>query len=249
MKDLNEVCKTIDRKLTVEDFLRTSEVVARPGASIVASGAQHVTMDSPAAAVAQLYYIPGRREYAFPTSDGRYTRVDRESAKVYLNLNGVHRAKMDEALYNVQLNRSVDYVGPLSGYMRGYYVLADGTRVLVDRSPEWIKEEPASWDATRMGLFRFFGRWESDVETFHLCAWLGLRRLYISGRMTEYPQAPALIFVGPRGLGKNFVQECIITPLLGGRSADPLPFLDGKTRFSDDIMAAEHLLIADGQRS
>jgi hypothetical protein len=53
------------------------------------------------------------------------------------------------------------------------------------------------------------------------------------------------VFVGPKNCGKTWIQEQIITPLLGGREGEPFAYLSGDTRFNDDLLAAEHLKMSD----
>jgi hypothetical protein len=54
-----------------------------------------------------------------------------------------------------------------------------------------------------------------------------------------------LILAGAGGVGKSLMQHLIITPILGGRSADPSRYLFGLTEFNEGWMGAEHLLIED----
>jgi len=55
----------------------------------------------------------------------------------------------------------------------------------------------------------------------------------------------AIFFVGPRNCGKTYLQLYLITPLLGGRAANPYQYMVGDTTFNSDIGEAEHLLLSD----
>src|SRR4029078_4317598 len=55
----------------------------------------------------------------------------------------------------------------------------------------------------------------------------------------------ALVLAGPAGSGKSVVQNCILTPLLGGRSAKCAPYLQGKTSVNGELFGAEHLMLED----
>ena len=55
----------------------------------------------------------------------------------------------------------------------------------------------------------------------------------------------ALVLVGENGSGKSFLQHYLITPLLGGREADPRMFLMGNDAYNSDVLGAEHLRAAD----
>ena len=49
----------------------------------------------------------------------------------------------------------------------------------------------------------------------------------------------------PSDCGKSFIQEHVITPLFGGRSADPTKYLLGKTTFNAEMGGAEHLAMQE----
>ena len=53
------------------------------------------------------------------------------------------------------------------------------------------------------------------------------------------------IFAGPRDCGKSRLQHQVITGLFGGRSADPGPYLFGRTDFNGEWLEGEHLLMED----
>lgn len=53
--------------------------------------------------------------------------------------------------------------------------------------------------------------------------------------------AHALVMAGPQDAGKGFLQNHVITPLLGGRQAMPEDVLFGRTAFNKELFGAEHL--------
>ena len=53
------------------------------------------------------------------------------------------------------------------------------------------------------------------------------------------------VFIGPKNCDKTLTQEQIITPLFGGREAEPFAYLSGLTRFNNDLFAAEHHKMSD----
>lgn len=55
----------------------------------------------------------------------------------------------------------------------------------------------------------------------------------------------ALVLVGENGSGKSFLQQHLITPLLGGREADPKMFLQGNDAYNSDVLGAEHLALGE----
>lgn len=56
-----------------------------------------------------------------------------------------------------------------------------------------------------------------------------------------------MIFAGPGDAGKSRLQHQLITGLLGGqgRSADPGPYLFGRTDFNNELFGAEHLMMEE----
>ena len=55
----------------------------------------------------------------------------------------------------------------------------------------------------------------------------------------------ALVLAGANNSGKSFIQEHLITPLLGGRQADPKMFLQGNDSYNSDVLGAEHLALGE----
>jgi hypothetical protein len=55
----------------------------------------------------------------------------------------------------------------------------------------------------------------------------------------------ALVLAGENNSGKSFLQQHLITPLLGGREADPKMFLQGNDAYNSDVLGAEHLALGE----
>jgi hypothetical protein len=73
----------------------------------------------------------------------------------------------------------------------------------------------------------------------------GLENLEKVSRGKEGRPGQFVALVGPRGGGKNLVQERIITPVLGGRVAKPTHFFNDRTNFNGDLVGAEHWQLSD----
>jgi hypothetical protein len=82
-----------------------------------------------------------------------------------------------------------------------------------------------------------------DEQYPRLLGWLAAAVESLYTRFRRPGQA--LVLAGPAGAGKSVVQNKIITPLLGGRSAKCAPYLQGRTNFNGELFGAEHLMLED----
>lgn len=138
---------------------------------------------------------------------------------------------------HIQRERHLDYAGPLAGKRVGVYDV-QGRRILVTSSYRLIEPVVGEWPMLRAVLSGLL-----TDQTEWLFAWLkvGIEAL----RKSETRPGHGLILAGPSDCGKSFVQEHVITPLLGGRSADPTKYLLGKTTFNAEMAGAEHLAMQE----
>lgn len=141
----------------------------------------------------------------------------------------------------IQRERHVDYAGPLAGKRVGVHD-AQGRRILVTSSPRLIAPGAGDWPILRAVLSGLLTTPDED-QTRWLFAWLkvGVEAL----AKGETRPGHGLIMAGPSDCGKSFIQEHVITPLLGGRSADPTKYLLGKTTFNAEMGGAEHLAMQE----
>jgi len=77
----------------------------------------------------------------------------------------------------------------------------------------------------------------------HLYCWL--KTAFEALRAGQRRPGQAVIIIGPPDCGKSVIQHQIITPILGGRSADAKSFLFGRTDFNAELVGAEHLLVEE----
>jgi energy-coupling factor transporter ATP-binding protein EcfA2 len=149
----------------------------------------------------------------------------------------------DRVLTTAQLERWVDYAGPLSGHGIGIVNLNAGGRILVTSAAYPV--EPAKKSDCPM-LERFmaelFGAEQADVVLY----WLKCARESLAKR--DFRPGQLLVLAGPSGCGKSLFQS-IVTLLLGGRSAKPYRYMIGETQFNSDLAGAEHLVIEDENAS
>lgn len=154
---------------------------------------------------------------------------------------GKAHSQADLVMRFIQRERHVDYAGPLAGKRVGVHD-AQGRRILVTSSPRLIEPIEGEWPMLRTVLSGLLNTPDED-QTRWLFAWLkvGVAAL----RKGETRPGHGLIMAGPSDCGKSFIQEHVITPLFGGRSADPTKYLLGKTTFNAEMGGAEHLAMQE----
>jgi len=148
----------------------------------------------------------------------------------------------------VRKNRCLDEVFPaLAGYNSGVHSLQSGERVLIKTEPRVIVPESGEWLTIRAIVEGLLGTGRSGMDqTDYFYSWCRIAYLALrDGRPGRRRPGHALIIASPRGSGKSFLQNHILTPLLGGREADPQKFLFGSDDFNGDVCAAEHLCLAE----
>ena len=150
----------------------------------------------------------------------------------------------------VRRNRSVDAVmTALPGYHTGIYDLPGGERVLVKKSPVTIEPAPGEWPVIRQIVEGMLGADPNDSSSIDQTAWFWSLckcwyKAFVTGSPDGWKQSHAVVFTGTHGCGKNLVQELILTPLIGGRFADPLKFLMDEDQFNGDMMV-EHWMLSE----
>jgi hypothetical protein len=145
------------------------------------------------------------------------------------------------------MSNRVDYAGPLCGRPAGLHN-ENGLRVLATRGPEFIEGTAGDWETIGAMLANLLGRTAGDphaaIQQDLFMAWLHLARDALRNP-AEHRPGQVLALVGPADCGKSLLQSAIITPALGGRTADPALFFVGATDFNADLWGAEHLAIGD----
>lgn len=159
-----------------------------------------------------------------------------------VNLPGVTEKSLltprEQAIYAIQMQATVDSVGPLAGFPTGL-VEVEGKRHLTTSASKPLKATLGEWP----NIKRFFDRFLDDEQRERFFAWLHVARANVLDPNTWRP-GQLVIFVGGAGTGKNVCQERIISPLLGGQ-ADPFQFISGATSFNADLIEAPHLCMSD----
>jgi hypothetical protein len=145
---------------------------------------------------------------------------------------------MDAALKHLQTKNCVKYAGSLAGYNAGMHTLL-GNQILVTESAILPVPSKGDWPLIISILENLLG----EEQLPYLLGWL---KISLQSRYDgHHRSAQAIVFAGPRGCGKSFVQNHIITPLFGGRVGKPYNWMAGNTNFNADLAEAEHQMVED----
>jgi len=148
-------------------------------------------------------------------------------------------SQIDRVLDEATESRVVDFAGEIAGTPAGVYENPGG-RLLVLKSPRLIEpcDSPAGFPTIEAFLTALLGE-----GSIYFVSWLKIA--FQSLRAGERRPGHSLIFVGPPDCGKSRLQHQIITPMLGGRWADPKSYFFNKTDFNAELIGAEHLLVEE----
>lgn len=151
-------------------------------------------------------------------------------------------SESDQVLLHTMEHRRLDLAMPgLAGHSAGIYEM-NGQRICVRSSPRLVTPAAGKWETTRKLIEGLLG--ELQAPYFHSWMKVAVEALYLGGPGNFRP-GQALIFAGKADAGKGRIQHQVITGLLGGRSADPGPYMFGRSDFNGEMIAAEHLLMED----
>ena len=198
----------------------------------------------------RVYHYQGT--YFVPSSKGGWYPTNERAAKQYLLKNHDIRAgrikerdpltQIDEVMLSIRDLNSVAWVGNCGG-VPPQLMSMNGKDILILEGPKLVKPEKGDFPTIKFILLKLLGA--EQLEYFNgwmKCGLESLRKVY-DGKEGRPGQFVAL--VGPRGGGKNLVQERIITPVFGGRVAKPTQFFNDRTNFNGDLVGAEHWLLSD----
>jgi hypothetical protein len=129
-------------------------------------------------------------------------------------------------------------VGDLAGHKKGITTWKADS-YLITKGPVIINPIEGEFFTIRGILDDLLG--PEQLQYFH--AWL--KTSYHALRDGEMSTGQVLVLAGPAGIGKSFIKEFIIRPVLGGRHTDPTSYLQGKTHFNADTARAESWGIDD----
>jgi len=238
-------------------FKPKAETIAAPP-HVTLTGAVTIENEEALRAV-PLFYYGVARQWFFSDGRGSYTQVDSSQAKSFVACHGFNKKLPDgngnthaeRAMIWLMQNKRVAFAGALAGYPAGVHE-SGGIRFLVTESPVVIEPKAGKCANIRQLVESLF--FEPDEEYsrrqiifFYL--WLSESFAAFYSRMAEgetdkFRHCPALAIFGPRLCGKSVLIDLIITPLFGGRKADPLNYLR-EPKFNKDLFAASLLTLDD----
>jgi len=147
---------------------------------------------------------------------------------------------VERELNRIQRDDTVAYAGPIAGMAAGVHEIY-GQRILVTTSVAPISAKAGAFPLLG-GLFeRMFCHGGIDQRPIFF-GWL--KSAITSLRARRFRPGQALVLAGPPGSYKSTIQN-LITRILGGRTAKAGRYLQARTEFSRDLVAAEHWAVED----
>jgi len=229
------------------DFLPPPPPAPGPMAPAMASAD---CFDAGAVAERKGIWWENRKEGGYHMSgpDGRWLELSAPNIRAALLADGIDGKRpkdgplsdLDRVLLFAREHRAVDTTeNALAGYFAGCHLIG-GRRVLVRTSPTIIKAEfsPGGWPVLDALLTGILG-----PQKWHFLAYakLGYEALVSGSR----DRGQICILCGPAGGGKSRLQNNLLTPVFGGRVANPTEWLFQQSRFNNDLTAAEHLAVEE----
>lgn len=148
----------------------------------------------------------------------------------------------DREILDIQKNFTVDYAGPIAGWNKGYHELY-GKRVLITSSPKLLVPIEGDWSLFSACLDALLGRVEHG--RIQVLTWKANDKLFLECLYGQFYRPGAATFlIGGANAGKSFIQDRRTT-YYGGRVANPWLYIQGRTSFNEEQMAAEHHKISD----
>lgn len=202
-----------------------------------------------------MHYYGVKGHWYFPNGNGGFSRLKDGHAATMIAEHGCSRknpdeqgnTKCDRAMMWLIQNRSVAYAGLLAGYTSGLHEV-NGQEILVTDSPRFIEPKSGAFNTIQSLVTTLF----KDVEhnqygTF--MQWLANCYRAFHDRMTSegpwtFQHCPILGIFGDSGCGKSALIKLVLEPLLGGKRADPLKFLN-EGKFNKDLFSASLLVLDD----
>jgi hypothetical protein len=207
-----------------------AEAEAKEADKVAKSLPPAVIPDETAPWFGKLYY-DGGGAYWLSNGIGGWVKVNEKGAERALREMGIGfqrdtdlTSPIDRALLAIQKRFKVDYAGKLAGYKAGV-TYQNGDRILITSGRTLIEPKDGDFPTINALLNRMWGE-----KRIYFDAWLkqGAESL-IDGSLRT---GQVLVLAGPKDSGKSFVQNHIITPLLGGRSFNPTLYMSGGTPFT-----------------
>ena len=199
-----------------------------------------------------LHYCHGK--WYGPNADGGFSTYKDTQAGALLGQFGFNRSSKNEngntpaeiAMLWLMQNRSVNYAGPLAGYSVGQHV-SGNQRILVTEALKLVQPKAGKWPTIQQLIQSLLDDSEHDqITVFYTVIAARFRKICerMAGKNVPFMHCPALAIFGEFQSGKSALIDLVITPLFGGRAANPLPYLN-EGKFNKDLFPAALLVIDD----
>ncbi len=200
-------------------------------------------------------YYEARGQWYSADGRGGFAKITDSTAKTLVAEYGFNKNMKDaqgntpaeRALVWLTQNNRVAFAGALAGYPAGLHE-AGGIRFLVTESPAFINPVPGKCDTIRLLVESLFFDEQHDQKTFFYLwaseSYAAFHRRLAEKETDKFRHCPALAIFGERGCGKSALIDLILTPLFGGRKADPMNYLRDP-KFNKDLFAASLLTLDD----
>lgn len=208
----------------------------------------------------KVYWTKGD-QFVMPVADGRWAVFNQQACvdRMIKVANGMGHimnpqrvgaqvlANTKETLDYIRDHRFVDHIfDGLPGYPKGLYVLPGGKWMLIKTAPGFAVPTEGEWPLIRTVLENLLNAEPVLRQMDFMYSWLKVgAESVMRGRPGNWRPGHGVIMAGPAASGKGFVQEHIMTPLLGGRQADPEKMLFQKDEYNSDCWSAEHLALGE----
>jgi hypothetical protein len=153
----------------------------------------------------------------------------------------VVNAEIKEFLVQASHFKRVDYAGPVAGRKAGMREY-NGTKILVTQDPKLVTPERGDWSGLRKIFERMFGPGQID----YYYSW---QKRVLQGVLSG--NAISIHFFalcGPVNCGKTWLQEAVISEMLGGYAC-PNQYMSEGTPFNADLFRTPHQMLSDAKGS
>ncbi len=202
-----------------------------------------------------LFYYEERNQWFSADGNGRFTKISDSQTKTIVAEYGFNKNAKDgqgntpaeRAMIWLMQNKRVAFAGALAGYPAGVHE-SGVIRFLVTESPAPIMPATGKCETIRTLIESLLFDEDHDQKTFFYLwaseSFAAYHRRITEGDTDKFRHCPALAIFGPRGCGKSALIDLILTPLFGGRKADPMNYLR-EAKFNKDLFAASLLTLDD----
>lgn len=201
------------------------------------------------------YYHSKNRQFMTRDNIDSWISLDRTSLRSHLAEKGFRETKaegeaaapLDLVINSIQLDKNVEAVVPgASGRHAGVYE-ENGHRIIVTKSPTFIKPRRGQWPTIDAFLSGLLGHDPGQLPVFYGWMQHAVRCLRNGGRRQAlWAPAQMLHIIGPPNAGKTLLLQDILKPCFANRvaSADPL-FKKIPDMHNPDTFACELLFLDD----